>query len=69
MKQNVSLIDRYVRWSLAVVLIALIGSGIITGTAMWVAGVLAAIFLITGWLQFCPLYFFTGITTLKKKLK
>ncbi|HCS21019.1 MAG TPA: DUF2892 domain-containing protein [Bacteroidetes bacterium] len=66
MKQNMSLIDRYVRWTLAVVLIALAGAGVITGVWMWVAGILALIFLVTGWVQFCPLYYPFGITTLKK---
>ncbi|MBI1221981.1 MAG: DUF2892 domain-containing protein [Bacteroidetes bacterium] len=69
MKKNVHLIDRYVRWILAIVLIALGMMDIITGVWTWVAYAGAAILLVTGYAQVCPIYMGLGISTLKKKGK
>lgn len=69
MKKNVHLIDRYVRWILAIALIVLSVSGMITGVWMWVALGVAAIFLVTGYVQTCPIYMGLGISTLIKEKK
>jgi len=69
MKKNVHLIDRYVRWILAVALIVLSATGMIAGVWMWVALAVAAIFLVTGYAQTCPIYMGLGISTLKKEKK
>lgn len=69
MKKNVHLIDRYVRWILAIALIVLSFAGMITGVWMWVALAVAAIFLVTGYAQTCPIYMGLGISTLKKEKK
>lgn len=69
MKKNVHLIDRYVRWILAVVLVILAVTGMIAGVWMWVALAVAAIFLVTGYVQTCPIYMGLGISTLKKEEK
>ncbi|MDX5321607.1 MAG: DUF2892 domain-containing protein, partial [Bacteroidota bacterium] len=63
MKKNVHLIDRYVRWILAVALLAMSYFGVITGVWMWVAIALAAIFLVTGYVLSCPIYMALGIST------
>ncbi len=68
MKQNVSIFDRWVRWILAVVLIILAATGTLSGTGMWIALVVALIFIVTGFMQSCPIYMMLGLSTLKKKL-
>ena len=65
MKANISNIDRIVRILFAVVVAALYFMGQISGTALIVLGVVAAILLVTGLVNFCPLYSALGISTKK----
>jgi len=69
MKKNVHLIDRYVRYIIAIALLALSAAGIITGAWMWVAFAGVAIMLVTGYSQTCPIYMGLGMSTLKKENK
>ena len=56
MKKNMGTIDRAVRTLLALTVIVLYFTGMITGTAAVILGIFAAIFLATSILGFCPLY-------------
>ncbi len=67
MKKNLHSIDRLVRIILALVFAFLIFSGILTGAAGIVLGILAIVFLATGVISFCPIYKVLGISTLKEK--
>ena len=67
MKKNMGLIDRLVRFSLAVLVLALYLAGQITGTAAIILGIFAVIFLITSAISFCPLYLPLKISTMKKE--
>ena len=69
MKKNLHSIDRLVRIILALVFAFLIFSGILTGAAGIVLGILAIVFLATGVISFCPIYKVLGISTLKEKTK
>lgn len=66
MKRNMSTTDRSIRIVIAVILIGLYAAGIVTGTLAIVSLVVAGIFLITSFINFCPLYRLFGISTLKK---
>lgn len=63
MKANMGTVDRVVRVALAVVVAALIISGQLTGVLAIVLGVLAAVFVLTSVVSFCPLYLPFGIST------
>ena len=56
MKKNMGTIDRTIRFLLAVVVGALYFTGQITGLATIVLGVIAAAFVLTSSVGFCPLY-------------
>ena len=63
------LIDRVIRVVLAAVVAVLYFTGQLTGTAAIILGVLAAIFVITSAIGFCPLYYPFKISTMKKESK
>ncbi len=66
MKQNMGSVDRIVRLVIAVIIAALYFSGKLTGTLGIVLLVFAAIFAVTGFISFCPLYLPFGLSTKKK---
>ncbi len=56
MEKNMGKVDRIVRVSLAVLIVILMVTGAIEGTLLIVLGIVAAIFLLTSTVSFCPLY-------------
>lgn len=66
MKKNMGNIDRIVRVLIAVVIAVLYFTNIISGTLGIVLLVLAAIFVATSLVSFCPLYLPFGLSTCKK---
>jgi len=67
MKKNMGNMDRSIRVALAVAFGILYLAGQITGTAAIIAGVVAAVFLLTSVVGFCPLYAVLGVSTMKKQ--
>jgi len=67
MKRNVGIIDRVVRILVALVIVGLSVANVISGTLAIVLIVLAGVFILTGFLRFCPLYLPFGINTWMKK--
>ncbi|MBK8442991.1 MAG: DUF2892 domain-containing protein [Sphingobacteriales bacterium] len=67
MKKNMGTTDKAVRILVAVVIAALYYTGTISGTLAIVLLALAIIFLLTSFLNFCPLYTLFGISTLKDR--
>ncbi len=67
MKKNMGSADRIIRIIAAVVMAILYFSGTVTGTLGIVLLVLAAVFLLTSFVSFCPLYAPFGISTCKVK--
>ena len=63
MKQNVGNTDRWIRIVLGVVLLSLIV--FLDGGIRWI-GLIGLIPLITGLINFCPLYALLGLNTKKK---
>lgn len=66
MKPNMGIADRVLRILVALTIIALCFSNILGGTIAIVLLVLAAIFILTSFVSFCPLYLPFGITTRRK---
>ncbi|MEZ4937176.1 MAG: DUF2892 domain-containing protein [Crocinitomicaceae bacterium] len=67
MKKNMGSVDRIVRILIALVIGVLYFMEVIEGTLGIVLVGLAAIFLLTSFISFCPLYLPFGIKTCKSK--
>jgi uncharacterized membrane protein YtjA (UPF0391 family) len=67
MKKNMGSSDKIIRIVVAIVIAVLYYTGVLSGTAGIVLLVLAAIFVLTSLVSFCPLYFPFGINTCAKK--
>ena len=63
MKKNMGTADRIIRAIIAVVIVAMYGFNVISGTLAIVLLALAGIFLLTSLVSFCPLYAPFGIKT------
>ena len=66
MKKNMGNIDKAVRLVLALIVVILAFTKVISGTLAIVLLILAAIFVLTSLISFCPLYWPFGINTGKK---
>jgi hypothetical protein len=67
MKKNMGTTDKAIRILIAVVIGVLYFTNTISGTLAIVLGILAVVFLLTSFINFCPLYLPFGINTSKKK--
>ncbi|MCA1751442.1 MAG: DUF2892 domain-containing protein [Flavobacteriales bacterium] len=67
MKKNMGSTDRIVRILAAIAFAVLYFTGTVTGTAGLVLLILGAVFLLTSFVSFCPLYAPFGISTCKMK--
>jgi K+-transporting ATPase A subunit len=66
MKKNMGTADQVIRILFAVLIAVLYFTNIISGTLAIVLLVLAAVFILTGFIGFCPLYLPFKINTNKK---
>ncbi|MEM9647192.1 MAG: DUF2892 domain-containing protein [Bacteroidota bacterium] len=67
MKKNMSGFDRIFRILVALVVVALYYFKVLEGTLAYVLLGLAAIFTLTGFISFCPLYALFGLSSEKNK--
>jgi Protein of unknown function (DUF2892) len=67
MKKNMGTADRIIRIMMAAVFTGLYFTNVITGWLAVLLIVLSVIFLLTGFVSFCPLYLLFGINTSKTK--
>jgi len=67
MKKNMGTIDKVIRILVAVVVVILYFTNVISGTLGIILLVLSAVFVATSLLSFCPLYLPLGISTRKKE--
>ena len=67
MKKNMGSADKIVRIIIAIVLAVLYYMDIIPGTLGIVLMVVAAVFVLTSFISFCPLYVVFGMNTSEKK--
>ncbi len=65
MTKNMSKTDGVIRIIVALAIVALWYFQIITGTLLIVLGIVAAIFILTGFINYCPLYSVFRIRTRK----
>lgn len=63
MKKNMGSVDKIIRLLIAAVVAILFFTNVITGTFGIVLLVLAAVFVITSLISFCPLYALVGLNT------
>ena len=63
MKKNMGTADRIIRTIIALVIAGLYFGGMISGTVAIVLAVIAAVFVLTSLVSFCPLYKLFGIQT------
>ncbi len=63
MKANMSSADRIIRLVIAAIIATLYFTHVITGTLGIILLVLAAVFTLTSFISFCPLYTLFGIST------
>lgn len=66
MKANMGSADRTVRIIIAIIIALLFFTKVITGTLGIILLIFAGVFLLTGFISFCPLYLPFGISTRKK---
>ncbi len=66
MKANMGVIDKSVRIAAAVIIAILFFTHVISGTVAIILLIIAAIFIVTSFISFCPLYYPFGISTKKK---
>lgn len=66
MKANIGSTDKIARIILAIIFILLYFLHIVTGVAGLIFLILAIVFLLTAFLNFCPIWHFLGISTTKK---
>jgi len=67
MKKNMGTVDKVIRILVAVVVVILYFTHVITGVLAIILLAVAAIFVVTSFLSFCPLYWPFGLSTRKKE--
>lgn len=67
MKKNVGTIDKAIRILVALVVVVLFFTHVISGALAIILLILAVILVLTSVISFCPLYFPFGLSTNKKK--
>ena len=67
MQKNMSTADRIIRVIVAAIVVTLYMTKIISGTLGIILIALAAVFLLTSLISFCPLYLPFGLGTLRKR--
>jgi len=65
MKQNMGTVDRIIRLSIVAIITILYFTGQLSGTVAIVLGIVAAAFLVTSLIGWCPSYVPFGISTRK----
>ncbi|QEM05993.1 DUF2892 domain-containing protein [Mucilaginibacter rubeus] len=65
MKKNMGTLDRSLRILAALAIAILYYTGVLSGTLAIILLALAAIFILTGFISFCPLYYPFKISTRK----
>jgi hypothetical protein len=66
MKKNMGTIDKVIRILIAISIIALYYSGIVSGTFAIILLILSVVFIATSFISFCPLYALFNTNTCKK---
>ena len=62
------IVDRGIRIVVALAVVVLIASSLVTGVLAIILGIVGAIFLLTSVISFCPLYTLFGLSTCPTKI-
>lgn len=68
MTKNMGSLDRLIRVILSGLVVVLYFTNVISGTTAIILLVLAAVFILTSLVSFCPLYLPFGLSTIRKKI-
>jgi hypothetical protein len=63
MKKNIGSIDQIIRYALAAIIIVLFLLNVVTGLLGYILLAVAAIFIVTALLNFCPIWWIFGLKT------
>jgi hypothetical protein len=63
MKKNMGSVDKMIRLALAILMVVLYYTEVVTGTLGIVLIVVAVVFALSSFMSFCPLYTLVGINT------
>ena len=67
MKKNMGTVDKVIRILVAVIILVLYFTHVVSGTLAVILLILAGVFVVTSLLGFCPLYLPVGLSTKKKE--
>jgi hypothetical protein len=67
MKKNMGTVDKVIRVLVAVIIVVLYFTHVVSGTLAVILLILAGVFVVTSLLGFCPLYLPFGLSTRKKE--
>ncbi len=67
MKKNMGMVDKLIRFIVAISIAVLYYLNIISGTLAIVLLILAVIFVLTSFVSFCPIYRLIGVSTCSSK--
>jgi hypothetical protein len=67
MKKNMGTTDKVIRVLVAVIILVLYFTHVVSGTLAVILLILAGVFVVTSLLGFCPLYLPFGLSTRKKE--
>ena len=67
MKKNMGTVDRSIRVALAIVVVILYATGVISGAVACVLGIIATAFIVTSSIGYCPAYTPFKFSTRKKE--
>ena len=66
LNKNMGTLDRIIRLVIAAVIAVFYFTGVLSGLAAIILGILAVVFVATSLVSFCPLYLPFGLSTRKK---
>ena len=67
MKKNMGTVDKVIRVLVAIIILVLYFTHVVSGTLAVILLILAGVFVVTSLLGFCPLYLPFGLSTRKKE--
>jgi hypothetical protein len=67
MKKNMGTVDKVIRVLVAVIILVLYFTHVVSGTLAVILLIIAGVFIVTSLLGFCPLYLPFGLSTRKKE--
>jgi hypothetical protein len=67
MKKNMGTVDKVIRVLVAVIILVLYFTHVVSGTLAVILLIIAGVFIVTSLLGFCPLYLLFGLSTRKKE--